>query len=118
MSWVNGREFTSTFYFSDVKPGNVNLEISIEGEEPVRIAKVTAYQHPDAMYREFENGVVLANPSPRPYTFDLSKLFAGQRFRRLKASPAQDKAVNTGEVVAGELKLGPKDAIFLLKTKP
>ena len=118
MSWVNGREFTSTFYFSDVKPGNVNLEISVEGEEPVRIAKVTAYQHPDAMYREFENGVVLANPSPRPYTFDLSKLFAGQRFRRLKASPAQDKAVNTGEAVAGELKLGPKDAIFLLKTKP
>jgi hypothetical protein len=67
------------------------------------------------MYREFERGLVVANPSPRPYAFNLEKLFPGKTFRRLKGSSLQDRAANNGAAVRGVLELGPKDALFLIK---
>ena len=70
------------------------------------------------MYREFERGLVLANPSPRPYTFDLATLFPGRSFRRIQGSPRQDPATNNGAPVAGTLTLGPKDALFLVRSAP
>jgi len=115
MSFANGRDFTSVFYFPDVKGREATIEIAVEGTEPATISAVTAHAHPDALCREFEHGVVLANPSPRPYTFDLAKLFPGRSFRRLRGSPAQDPTTNNGQPVGGSVTLLPRDALFLVE---
>ncbi|MHC4502128.1 MAG: hypothetical protein ACYTFI_02400 [Planctomycetota bacterium] len=116
MTWANERRFTSRFYFSDVNSKKVDLEFAVEGSEPVWITRIAARAHPDAMYREFERGVVLANPSPRPYVFDLDALFGGRALCRLKGTPRQDPGTNDGSPARGSLELGPKDAIFLVET--
>jgi len=116
MTWANERRFTSRFYFSDVKSRKVDLEFAVEGSEPVWITSIAARAHPDAMYREFERGAVLANPSPRPYVFDLDALLPGRALCRLKGTPRQDPGTNDGSPARGSLKLAPKDALFLVKT--
>jgi hypothetical protein len=116
MTWVNDVAFESGFYFADVRSPRVDLEFVVEGAEPVTISGVSAHAHPDAMCREFEHGVVLANPSPRPYRFHVGTLFLGQAFRRLQGSASQDPETNNGRPAARELTLGPKDALFLVKT--
>jgi hypothetical protein len=118
MTWVNPRPFTSGFYFREIRSKTVNLEFSIEGSEPIRIRSVTAHAHPDAIYREFQKGLVLANPSPRPYNFDLADLLPGRKFRRLKGSSQQDVDTNDGSPVEGRLTLGPLEGLFLVKDKP
>ncbi|MFP4055383.1 MAG: hypothetical protein ACLF0G_00765 [Candidatus Brocadiia bacterium] len=118
MAWVDDREFESGFYFPDVRSQTVDLEFVVEGAAPVTLASVRAYAAPDVMVREFQGGVVLANPSPRPYVFDLAALFGGARFRRLKGSPRQDPATNDGSRVRGPVELGPKDALFLVTEAP
>jgi len=114
-TWVNAKEFTSGFYFNDVRSAQVDLEFVMESAEPVWISTVTAHASPDAMFREFEHGLVLANPSPRPYIFDLAKLLPGGQFRRLKATPQQDPIANNGELVGESLTLQAQEGLFLLR---
>lgn len=113
MSWMNERDFASTFYFSGIQTPSVDLEITVEGSEPFWISALTAHAHADAIYREFERGMVLANPSPEPYRFQMAELFRGKSFHRLRGSSRQDTTVNNGASVGSELMLPPKDAIFL-----
>jgi hypothetical protein len=115
MTWVNDRNFESSFYFSAVDSQRVDLQFEIEGGAPVWIDRIAVHAYPDVMCRSFENGLVLANPSPRPHAFDLGRLARGRRFRRLRGSPAQDPDTNDGAAVTGELILGPKDALFLVE---
>ena len=115
MAWVNEREFESGFYFRDLKPGPVEIEISVEGSEPYRISKMTAHAAADVIYREFEHGLVMANPAPRPHEFDLDKLFPSKSWRRLRGTSLQDPRTNNGSPVSGKLTLGPKDALFLVR---
>ena len=89
----------------------------MEGTAPVWITGVEAYSHPDTMYREFEHGLVLANPSEDPYEFDLAELVPGQKFRRLRGSPQQDPKTNDGSPVTGKVRLQGKDALFLVKMR-
>lgn len=113
MTWLDDRHFTSGFYFAEVKSDNVDLEWTVEGSEPVWISSIRAYHRPDVIYRQFEHGLVLANPSPRPYVFDLEGMFPGREFRRLRGSPRQDPAANNGSPVAARLTLGPWEGLFL-----
>jgi hypothetical protein len=76
---------------------------------------MTAHAAADVIYREFEHGLVMANPAPRPYEFDLDKLFPGKSWRRLRGTPLQDPRANNGSPVSGKLTLGPKDALFLVR---
>ncbi len=115
MSWVNAKSFTSTFYFSDVRARTADLELVFESAEPVWISSITAHAAPDAMAREFQHGLVVANPSPRSQTFDLAKNFPGKHFRRFTATPGQDSKINNGQSVGASLTIAPKDALFLLK---
>jgi len=124
MSWVNEKDFQSRFYFSHTPflvgspdiPVEVDLEFEFESTEPVWISEIQVYNHPDAMVREFEHGVVLANPSPRPYEFNLAELFPGKKFRRIKGSPKQDPETNDGSLVTeNTIRLKGKDALFLIK---
>ena len=115
MTWADQEEFTSGFYFRRVKSSTVDLEFVVESSEPLWITEITAHAHPDAMYREFENGLVVANPSPRPFVFDLEALFPGKGFRRLRATKTQDTDANDGSRVGGTLKLRPMEGLFLVK---
>ena len=115
MTWVNEADFGAGFYFSELASPTVDLEFAVEGSEPVWISRLAAYAHPDAIYREFEHGVVLANPAPHSYDFDLDKLFPGTAFRRLKGSPRQDPATNNGAAVSGVVTLRPKEGLFLVQ---
>jgi hypothetical protein len=114
MAFVNGTVFKSDFYFLDLPSGQTDLDFSIEGSEPVWIS-AQAFAQPDALYREFEDGVVLGNPAGHPYTFKLAELLPGRHYRRLKASPHQDTQVNNGERVPAEVTLAAKDGLFLVK---
>ena len=115
MTWVNQRNFTSAFYFSTMDAKQTDLEFVVEGGEPVWIHRVQAYGCPDVMCREFERGVVLANPGPRPHTFDMARLFPRRRFRRLRGAAEQDARTNDGSVVGNTLRLGPRDGLFLVR---
>jgi len=118
MTWLGRQEFKAGFYFRDVRSETIDLELVAEGSEPVTIRSIRAFAHPDAIYREFEHGLVLANPSPRPYEFDLEKLLPGRAFRRLKGSALQDPATNDGSPVGGSVTLEPMEGLFLVKTSP
>jgi hypothetical protein len=112
--------FQAVFYFNSmhkISPDKtpVSLQIEVEGTEPVWISDIKAFAHPDARVREFENGIVLANPAPQPYSFDLKNLFGKQEFRRLKGSPAQDTVTNNGAMAEDIVQLQGKDALFLVK---
>ena len=114
-SYINEKEFTSSFYFSGVGEELVDIEFTIEGGEPVRITGIEIFSHPDAMYREFEHGLVLGNPSTAPYTFNLEELFPGQKFRRINGTEKQDPGYNDGSPVSGQLTLQGRDGIFLVR---
>jgi len=115
MTWVNARDFTSAFYFSTIEARQTDLEFVVEGGEPVWISRLEAYAYPDVMCREFERGVVLANPAPRPHAFHMEQLFSRHRFRRLRGVRTQDARTNDGSVVSGELLLGPREGLFLAR---
>jgi len=94
----------------------VNISFDVEGTSPIEIRSVSAHAHPDAIYRQFENGIVLANPSRAEYTFDLAKLAPGQKFKRLQGTRLQDVKTNNGLPIQGpRITLGERDAIFLMK---
>jgi len=93
----------------------VDLEFEVEGAEDMWLSEFSVHASPDVIYREFENGLVLANPSPRPFMFDLDELFPGQTFQRLQGTRTQDVVCNDGSIVRGELNLGPKEGLFLIR---
>jgi hypothetical protein len=116
MSWSGPSDFTSTFYFEHPpKSDHVELRVDAEGTRPLIITSLALFRGADAMARAFEHGVVLANPSEQPYTFDLSAIAPGRTFHRLKATEGQDAKTNDGSVIAdGHVTLGTKDALFLV----
>jgi hypothetical protein len=116
MTWLNDKSFTSGFYFRHVNSDQIDLSLSIESPEPVVIESIRAHAHPDAMYRVFQHGLVLANPARKPYTFDLNSISPRRSYRRLQATSFQDTVANSGEPVFGKLTLGERDAIFLKQT--
>lgn len=111
--WINPNAFKFYHYRGDVRGDAVELHFEIEGGAPVWLSRIAAYAYPDAMYREFENGLVIANPSLRAFTFDLPALFPNKNFRRLRGSALQDPKTNDGSVVSGAVALGARDALFL-----
>ncbi len=61
------------------------------------------------------HGVVLANPAPHDYEFNLATLFPNAKLRRLRGSAQQDPETNDGSPVSGKLTLGAKEGLFLVK---
>lgn len=119
LSWCDRQPHTSTFAFRDLEPGAYELGLQVEGAEPVRILRLTAHQHQDVMYREFPGGVVLANPSHRPYTFDLATLLPDNHYRRIAGHHLQDggpDGTNNGEPVCAPVEVEPLDALLLART--
>jgi hypothetical protein len=115
MTWANGEWFESGFYFRNLGSRTVDLTFEFEGGEPVHLAALTAHAAADAIARDYEHGVVLANPSTRPFTFNLARLFPNAKLRRLQSSPEQDPKTNDGSPAGATITVGPRDALFLVK---
>ena len=116
MTWLGERTFTSTFYFRGVRSPTVDLGFSLEGSDPLTIASLSLHAQPDLVYRVFEHGLVLANPTGAPATFDPAALTPGRTYRRLTGVSTQDPRTNRGEPVTGPVALGERDALFLLRS--
>jgi len=117
MTWSNSDWFQAGFYFDSVTSRSVDLEFEVEGAEELWLRDLSVHASPDVIYREFDNGLVLANPSLREYEFDLGELFPGQKFRRLRGSLHQDTAANDGSPVDQKVKLSSKDGLFLVRSR-
>ncbi|MCX7050139.1 MAG: hypothetical protein NTX50_32220 [Candidatus Sumerlaeota bacterium] len=115
MTHLNQNRFMAGFYFNHAAAPKADLEFRIERAAPVWIERITLHAHPDAIYREFEHGLVLANPSPRSYTFEIEKLFPGKQYRRLKATANQDTKANDGSPVGGRITLESLEGLFLAR---
>ncbi|MBM4156861.1 MAG: hypothetical protein FJ221_17810 [Lentisphaerae bacterium] len=116
MTWVGARDFQSSYFVREAGSTTVDLAVTVEGAAPVTIAAVSAHAAPDAMARVFERGLVLANPSLAPVTFDLKSLSPGRTYRRLRATAGQDAEANNGAPVGDTVTLGERDALFLVRT--
>jgi hypothetical protein len=114
-TWLAQRSFTAGFFFAELSPGNYRLSLRVEGDAPVHVQKLALHPGPDARYRVFERGLVLANPSLREVTFDLEKIAPGRKFRRLKGTANQDPVTNNGAEVGRTVMIPPKDALFLIE---
>ncbi|WP_153558601.1 hypothetical protein [Roseimaritima sediminicola] len=112
---VDGEPFEAIFYFRDVPAGTLRFRCEVEGQEAVTVYEHSLHQAADLVVREFEQGVVLANPSNRSAAFDLASLFPNQILRRLEATKRQDQSVNNGEPVGRVVRVEARDALFLLK---
>lgn len=115
LTHVDTEWFEPWFYFRQVGPGVVSIVFEMESTGPVYLEEIQAYAHPCVMYREFENGLVLANPSNESYAFDVSSICPGEKFRRIAGRIDQD--VNNGQPVADIVKVPPRDGLFLVKIK-
>ena len=118
MAWAGGHRSTASFYFREPGAAVAALELTIEGTVPFRIHRLAAHAHPDVVYREFEGGLVLANPGDRPFRFPLATLSDARHLRRLCATSAQDPVTNDGSPVRDAVLLLPRDALFLRRLPP
>ena len=117
MSWVNDEWFRATFYLRDIQNEKINIFMEVESGEKIRIKDLTVHAYPDAVYRAFEHGIVLANPSHHTYSFDLAKITGGRKYRRLEATPGQDTGTNNGEPAGNLVILGEREGLFLILDK-
>jgi hypothetical protein len=111
----NETPFVATFYFKRLEGKSLDVEFCIESNEPFWLHSVEAHAAPDALCREFERGVVLANPSPRSYRFELADLLPGRSYRRINGTALQDPRTNDGQPVGQTVELGPMDGLFLVR---
>ncbi len=105
------------FYFRELDSQKADIEIEIEGAGNIDIKNFKLINDTQALAREFENGVVLVNPSTLPYQFNLEKLFPNTKLKRLTATSKQDSKVNNGKRVSATVTLPPLDGLFLEKIK-
>ena len=116
MGWANKNPFESVFCFRDIRAGRTTLHFEMDGTEDLVIHGFEAYAGGDLRCREFENGVVLVNPTREEATFELAGLFPGQKFRRFAGTSEQDPVTNNGEaVVTPTISIPGLDALFLVK---
>jgi hypothetical protein len=111
--FVDG-SFTNTWSYNDLPAGPIDLDWEFEGDEPVWIEQIQAWTGIDVGYREFENALVVVNPSKQPCTLEMAKLFPGKKFRRIRGRAGQCPDANTGQPVGDTLDLDIHDALFLV----
>jgi len=113
MTFCNGKWFNATFYFRDIKEDKLSLMFDIESNELLMIKDITVHAYPDVAYRIFDNGIVLANPSLKPFEFDLRKIAPGLKLSRVQGTAGQDTDTNNGKMVGDKLMIGEREGLFL-----
>jgi hypothetical protein len=116
-TWAGSEPFDASFYYQDIGPGVVHLKFAVEDDQQVFFEGMTAHSAADGRYREYEGGIVFANPSTRPYTFNVGNLFPGITLRRLQGTANQDPATNNGKPIGQELILSAKNGLFVVRSE-
>ena len=110
--YVNQEPFELSFYFFDVLSETITLNLTVEGRAAIELINVSAHAAPDLVLREFDHGLVLANPDPSAsHTVDLEQLFPGLKLRKISGSDP----VNDGSRVGRTITLPARDAMILRK---
>ncbi|WP_319268626.1 hypothetical protein [uncultured Draconibacterium sp.] len=118
LNYIGCTEYSPcNFYFREMDSQTVDIEIEIEGSGSIDIQNFMLLNDTQALAREFENGIVLVNPSTLPYKFNLETLFPNTKLKRLTATSKQDSKVNNGKRVSATVTLPPLDGLFLEKIK-
>ena len=131
--FMGTEEFTSQmFYFRNAGNSENALKLIFEAEEQGEFAirNLKIMNAPCAIIRDFENGVVLVNPSLHPFDFNLDQLLETQQaYQRIKivpplvgkldGNPEEITKYNNGEIVENSSKVTVPalNALFLIKTK-
>lgn len=78
-----------TFYVRGAEPSSsAKIDFRFEHGGPIRFRQMSIHAATDSLACEFENGVVITNPSLKDQAYDLTQLFPGRsNFRRISASP-------------------------------
>jgi hypothetical protein len=114
-TFLNQTDFEADFYAKGIDVTNVDIEFEVEGTEPLWISGLTIHEAPDTVYREFDNGVVFANPSDQSYSFNLASLFPGLSFHKISGTSAQDPTTNDGSALGSTLSIPSLDGLFIVK---
>lgn len=118
LNYVNSKDMLPcSFYFRNAGGTNADIVITLEGNTNFSLKNFRIYNSPQVLAREFENGVVLVNPSLNDYTFNLNELFPKQHFKRISATKNQKNELNTGEKVGENVLLSKLNGLFLIKDK-
>jgi len=130
--FMGTKDFTpQMFYFRNAGGSKEKLKMLLEAEEQGEFAirNLKIYNAQLGIYREFENGVVLVNPSLSELNFDLKKMSNKEiQYKRIKAIlPSEGKLdgsltevmeYNNGEVIKDnhDVAVPGLNALFLIKT--
>lgn len=118
------------FYFRNAGNNDKPLKIIFEAEEQGEFAirNISVHNAPATVVREFENGIVMVNPSLNSYDFNLKRLFPKQeKYQRIKIDMSnvenldgdliEVSSYNNGEIIGNTSKvtLPALNALFLIK---
>ncbi len=113
----NGSYMPNIIFFNRLGTGDtVQIEFDFEGCGYVCLRNTGLYAAAPVLLREFDNGLVLANPSD--YEIQIS-LNAEHRHLAAQSDAWKvdyDQTVNDGSLIAGSILLPARDGLFLLKT--
>jgi hypothetical protein len=106
MSWVGKESFSSYFSFNSIPAGKQKIIFELEGDSNIQIHKMSVLIGDYVALRQFENGVVIANPSCKEYSLNIDKFILGAA-----------KSVYAGQLVGGReqartVNIPAKDAVF------
>ena len=104
---------TIGMYLRWLNKNNLNISLSIEGLESATLKSMRAYSGPPVLIREFENGVVIANPAAHEVSLDLAAMFPGDTIRRIDGFFHPE--INNGQIINDSLTIPCLDGLFLEK---
>lgn len=113
-TYADESAFTARFTFRDIPAGSGWMRLKVEGEGWVEIDALSMHASPDVILREYDRGVVIANPSNQPVTVDLNGLTGNRLWRRLDASVCQAAdGINDGSPVGSSVTVDGRSGLFL-----
>ncbi|MCG8580060.1 MAG: hypothetical protein MI866_09095 [Bacteroidales bacterium] len=102
---------TISFYYRQCANQLDGLKLTFEGKQAIVIESAGIKYAPATLLREFENGLVLVNPSFDEVLIDISGYETANGFRKIKGKT--HPMYNTGEAVSKKVSVAPLNALFL-----
>ena len=106
----------SEFYFRNTFAGKAELVFEADAKSKLWMKELTVRSAIPVMYREFENGVVVANPSLKTIAFPISKIFPNSTLKHL-TSLEKPQHPQSGLIVGESIAIGALDGVFLEKIR-
>ena len=102
MTWAGGTDFLARFYFKNLAAGSNKISINSDSEA-LTITNLNIRLGSEVVYREFENGLVIANP------FSKTVSIAASDISQRRIHTINDRILKNTDIVV----INPKDALFV-----